>query len=173
MLYVSQVVMLYTLNLCSAICLKVEWKLFSCVQLFATPWTIQSTEFSRPEYWSGWPFPSPGDLPNPGMEPRSPALQVGSTSWAVELPGKPVCSLYLNKTRGKQKQKDQKNTPPTRWRFRKYKEKLTLWIFQTLQVVLQVWDLLAWAMHQLTLQTWKQRKSHKISFIKEGLCSPF
>ena len=35
-------------------------------------------EFSRPEYWSGWPFPSPGDLPNPGIEPRSPALQVDS-----------------------------------------------------------------------------------------------
>ena len=33
-------------------------------------------EFSRPEYWSGWPSPSPGDLPNPGIKPRSPALQV-------------------------------------------------------------------------------------------------
>ena len=37
-------------------------------------WTIQSMEFSRPEYWSGSPFPSPGDLPNPGIKPRSPAL---------------------------------------------------------------------------------------------------
>src|SRR5574341_540568 len=35
-------------------------------------------EFSRPEYWSGWPFPSPGDLPNPRIEPRSPTLQVDS-----------------------------------------------------------------------------------------------
>ena len=35
-------------------------------------------EFSRPEYWSEWPFPSPGDLPNPGIKPRSPALQVDS-----------------------------------------------------------------------------------------------
>ena len=35
-------------------------------------------EFSRPEYWSGLPFPSPGDLPNPGIEPGSPALQVDS-----------------------------------------------------------------------------------------------
>ena len=35
-------------------------------------------EFSRPEYWSGYPFPSTGDLPNPGMEPRSPRLQVDS-----------------------------------------------------------------------------------------------
>ena len=44
----------------------------------ATPWTIQSMEFSRPESWSGQPFPSPGDLPNPGIEPRSPTLQVDS-----------------------------------------------------------------------------------------------
>ena len=35
-------------------------------------------KFSRPEYWSGLPFPSPGDLPDPGMESRSPALQVDS-----------------------------------------------------------------------------------------------
>ena len=40
-------------------------------------------EFSRPDYWSGQPFPSPGDLPNPGIEPRSPALQTDS------LPAKP------------------------------------------------------------------------------------
>ena len=39
---------------------------------------IQSMEFSRPEYWSGEPFPSPRDLPNPGIEPRSPSLQVDS-----------------------------------------------------------------------------------------------
>ena len=45
-----------------------------------TAWTIQSMEFSRPEYWSGWPFHSPGDLPNPGIKPRSPTLQVDSLS---------------------------------------------------------------------------------------------
>ena len=50
----------------------------SRVQLFATPWTIQSMEFSRPEYWNGYPLPSPGDPPNPGIKPRSPALQVDS-----------------------------------------------------------------------------------------------
>ena len=55
-----------------------KWKLLSSVQLFATPWTIESMEFSRPEYWSGLPFPSPGDLPNPGTEPRSPTWQVDS-----------------------------------------------------------------------------------------------
>ena len=52
--------------------------IFSRVRLFATPWTIQSMEFSTPEYWSGEPFPSPGDLPHPGIEPRSPALQADS-----------------------------------------------------------------------------------------------
>ena len=41
----------------------------------------------RPEYWSGWPFPSPGDLPNPGIKPRSPSLQVNSLP--VEPQGKP------------------------------------------------------------------------------------
>ena len=47
----------------------------SC-QLFAIPWTIRSMEFSRPEYWSGLPFPSPGNLPNPGIKPASLALKV-------------------------------------------------------------------------------------------------
>ena len=48
------------------------WKSLSHVWLFATPRTIQSMQFSRPEYWSGQPFPSSGHLPNPGIEPRSP-----------------------------------------------------------------------------------------------------
>ena len=56
---------------------------FSCVWLFATSQTIVhqgplSMGFPRQEYWSGLPFPSPGDLLNPGIEPRSPALQVDS-----------------------------------------------------------------------------------------------
>ena len=49
----------------------------SCPTL-CDPLAIQSMEFSRPEYWSGQPFPSPGDLPNPETEPESPALQVDS-----------------------------------------------------------------------------------------------
>ena len=61
--------------------------LLSHVWLSATPWTIQSMEFSRPEYWSGEPLPSPGDLPNPGIEPRSPALQADSIP--AEPQGKP------------------------------------------------------------------------------------
>ena len=55
----------------------------SCVQLFATPWTAThqaplSMGFFRQEYWSGFPFPPPGDLPHLGIEPTSPALQADS-----------------------------------------------------------------------------------------------
>ena len=57
---------------------KVKVKSLSRVRLFVTPWTVAhqappSMEFSRQEYWSGLPFPSPGDLPNPGIKPTSPA----------------------------------------------------------------------------------------------------
>ena len=57
-----------------------EVKSLSRVQCYATPWTVAhqappSMGFSRREYWSGLPFPSPEDLPNPGIEPRSPALR--------------------------------------------------------------------------------------------------
>ena len=65
-------------------------KSLSRVRLFATLWTYQappSMGFSRQEYWSGLPFPSPGDLPNPGIEPRSPALQADAVT--SEPPGKP------------------------------------------------------------------------------------
>ena len=57
-----------------------------------TAWIVQSMEFSRPEYWSRWPIPSPGDLPNPGIEPGSPALQVDSLP--AELPGNPTLKLF-------------------------------------------------------------------------------
>ena len=58
---------------------RVKVKSLSYVRLFATPWTVvyqapPSMGFFRQEYWSGLPFPSPGDLPNPGIKPRSPAL---------------------------------------------------------------------------------------------------
>ena len=58
---------------------KVKVKSLSRVLLFATPWTVAyytplSMRFSRQEYWSGLPFPSPEDLPDSGIEPRSPAL---------------------------------------------------------------------------------------------------
>ena len=62
---------------------KVKVKSLSRVQLFATLWTIvyqasPSMGFSRQEYWSGLPFPSPGDLPDPRVEPRSPTLEAGA-----------------------------------------------------------------------------------------------
>ena len=65
---------------------------FRCVQLFVTPWTVAhqappSVEISRWEYWSVLPFPSPRNLPNPGIKPRSPALQADSL--LTELQGKP------------------------------------------------------------------------------------
>ena len=50
--------------------------------------------FSRQEYWSGLPFPSPGDLPNPGIEPSSPALLADSSP--AELPGKPSHIILFN-----------------------------------------------------------------------------
>ena len=55
--------------------MKVKAKSLSCVQLFATPWTVAyqappSVGFSRQEYWSGLPFPSPEDLPDPGIKPK-------------------------------------------------------------------------------------------------------
>ena len=60
--------------------MKVKVKSFSPVLLFVTPWTVAhqappSMGFSTQEYWSGLPFPSPGDLPDPGIKPRFPTLQ--------------------------------------------------------------------------------------------------
>ena len=71
-------------------CLKL--KLFSHVRLFATPWTVAyqappSMGVSRQENWSGLPFPSPGGLPDPGIEPRSPTLEADALT--SEPPGKP------------------------------------------------------------------------------------
>ena len=76
--------------------IKVKVKSFSRVQFFATTWTAAhqappSMGFSRQEYWSGLPIPSPEDLPNPGIEPQSPALQADALPFAP--PGK---SLELN-----------------------------------------------------------------------------
>ena len=80
-------------------CSHVLWPLVSesedaqsCLTL-CDPWTVAhqaplSMGFSRQEYWSGLPFPSPGDLPNPGIEPGSPALQADALT--SEPPGKPL-----------------------------------------------------------------------------------
>ena len=65
----------------AAICTHAQ--LLSHVQLFVTPWTVAlqaslSMGFSKQEYWSGLPFPSPGDLSDPRIKPASPALQADS-----------------------------------------------------------------------------------------------
>ena len=67
------------------VCVYVHACMLSCALLFATLWTAAhqaplSMEFSRQEYWRGLPFPSPGDLPNPGMEPVFP----GSPHWQAD-----------------------------------------------------------------------------------------
>ena len=74
--------------------------MLSHVWLFVTPWTVacqvhQSMEFSRQEYWSGLPFPPPGDLPNSMIQPSSSILQADSLP--SEPPGKPcVYDLLSN-----------------------------------------------------------------------------
>ena len=74
--------------------------IFSCVWFFVTPWTIVcqaplSKGFSRQEYWSGLLFPLPGDLPDPGIKPTSPALASGF--FITELPGNPNTTIIPSK----------------------------------------------------------------------------
>ena len=87
--------------LCSAtilqsVCNACELSCFSCVRLWATLWTVAcqaplSMGFSRQEHWSGLPFPRPADLPDPGIEPVSPASPASSGRLSTtEPPGKPV-----------------------------------------------------------------------------------
>ena len=84
------------LSLCGIRKWKWKWKSLIHGQLFATPWTVAchaslAIEFSRQESLSGLPFISPGDLPDPEIDPRSPALQAGSLP--SESPGKPICGI--------------------------------------------------------------------------------
>ena len=78
---------------------KLKVKSLNHVWLFVTPWTVAhqdppSMGFSRQEYWSGLPFHFPGDLPDPGIDPRSPTLQADALT--SEPPGKPLLScLHL------------------------------------------------------------------------------
>ena len=72
---------------------KMKVLVFNHVRVFATPWGIACQaplpmEFSKQEYWSGLSFPSPGDLPNPGIKPRSHSLQTDSLP--SEPPGKSI-----------------------------------------------------------------------------------
>ena len=80
---------------------EMKVKSLSRVRLFVSPWTVAyqappSMGFSRQEYWSGLPFSSPGDLPNPGIEPRSPALEADALT--CEPPGKPLNACQLDIT---------------------------------------------------------------------------
>ena len=97
-----------------------QWFLLWCglyvisrVWLFVTPWTVAhqaplSMGFSRQEYWSGLPFSSPGDLPNPGIEPGSPACQADSLP--SEPSGKSI--YFITQCRGEVKDKEK-----TKWNF--------------------------------------------------------
>ena len=76
------------------VCLCAVSTVFSASGLFVAPWTVAcqsplSIEFSRQEYWSGLPFPSPGDIPDTGIDPGSPALQADS------LLSKPPIKSYV------------------------------------------------------------------------------
>ena len=73
-------------SVCVCVCVCV--KSLSRVRLFVTPWTVAhqaplSMGFSRQEYWSGLPFPPPGGLPDPGIKPRSPALETDALTFGV------------------------------------------------------------------------------------------
>ena len=85
--------------ICMCICIYIccATKSLQLCPFFAALWTVAhqaplSMEFSRQEYWSGLPYPSPGDLLNPGIEPWSPALQ--GSALLSEPPGKPHINIY-------------------------------------------------------------------------------
>ena len=74
-------------------------KSLSVVQLFVTPWTVDdqappSMGVSRQEYWSGLPFPSPGDLPDPGIKPGPPTLQADSLPSIEETYPNKIKAIY-------------------------------------------------------------------------------
>ena len=77
--------------MCVCVCVCVCAQQLSRVQLFATPWTIAhqaplSMGFSRQENWSGFPFPSPEDLPDPGIEPESLASPALADGFFITVP---------------------------------------------------------------------------------------
>ena len=106
-----------------------EVKSLSRVRLFVTPWTVAylappSMGFSRQEYWSGRPFPSPGDLPDPGIEPGSPALRAAALTSeppGVEDGGSGLCAETVHPTLLPEPEQHScahlaRILPPFRWR---------------------------------------------------------
>ena len=82
-----------------SLCVCVHVLRVSACSVFLTPWTVAhdaslSRRFPRQEYWSRLPFPPPGDLPNPGIEPRSPTLWADALT--SEPPGLVIHSVYMS-----------------------------------------------------------------------------
>ena len=83
------------MEVCVCVCMHV----LSHVQLFATPWTVAHQvllpmEFSKQEYWSGLPFPTPGDLPNARIKPVSPVFPaLAGGFFTTESTGKPMVGI--------------------------------------------------------------------------------
>ena len=109
----------------------------SCLTL-VTPWTVAcqaplSMGFSRQEYWSGLPFPSPGDLPDPGIEPASPALQADSYQLSYEGSPSSVRSLKKQKSSKKTSTSALLSMPKslTVWISTNYGKFLKRWEYQT------------------------------------------
>ena len=105
---------IWNLNFSLGLSYTERWTLLSPVWLFATPWTVQYMEFSSLEYWSGKPFPSPGDLLNPGIKPRSPTLQADSlpaepqrSPGILEYPGVPWSTRAYPFSRGSSRPRNQ------------------------------------------------------------------
>ena len=114
-----------------------EWlKSLSRVRLFATPWTVAyPMGFSRQEYWSGLPFPSPGDLPNPGIKAGSPSLEADAlTSEPAQLPV--FCYFFniLNTFKSVIPYK----SPSMIWNISRVEEKCIIWAYLNLKI----WDYL-------------------------------
>ena len=86
---------------CIYVCICVCVCVLSHIRHFVTPWTVDhqpplSIRFSRQEYWSGLPFSPPGDLPNPGNEPKSPASPILAGGFFItELPGLIIYVIFI------------------------------------------------------------------------------
>ena len=97
-----------------------KWNWLNHVWLFVTPWTVshqapQAMEFSRPEYWSGLPFPPPGDLPEPRTEPSPPTLKADSLPF--EPRGKPIKSRGWQQTEAGVSARLRGHKQPQFWEF--------------------------------------------------------